>query len=120
MKKLLPSLLFFSLLSSSLFAYASEASIRNYQKEFCKELSDKALQSNYDTSKAILDKHIAKGSLDCKDAGDNFNTQNATRKGKQLFDDCESYRYGEIRKEIHKLKIKTKALNKEMIERGIK
>ncbi len=120
MKKLLPSLLFFSLLSTSLFAYASEVSIRSYQKEFCKELSDKALKSDYASSKAILDKHIAKGAIDCKDAGDSFNTQNATRKGKQLFDACESYRHGEIRKEIHKLKVKTKAIDKEMLERGIK
>jgi len=120
MKKTLLITLLSTLLTSSLYAYATEASVRNYQKEFCKKLSDAEVESDYTTSKATLDKYIADGSKDCKNAGDTFNTAKAQRKGKQLFDACESYRHGDIRKEIHKLKIKTKALKKEMDERGKK
>ena len=107
-------LLLFVILTHSLYGYATEESIRHYQEEFCKDMSIQELTTRYNRAKAKLDNYIQSGAESCKNAGDTIKVAEAKREGRRLYDECESYRYGKIRKEIHKLKIETKALSREL------
>ena len=110
----LSHILLLLLLAHNLYGYATEASIKNYQEEFCKDMDTDALTLEYNQSKTALENYISSGSKACQNAGDTIKIAQAKREGRKLYDECESYRYGKIRKEIHKLKIKTKAIKREL------
>ena len=117
MKKIMFGFLLSALFFVTLNAASLERSARNYQARYCKELSIAKLQEQLKDSRAENKKLISEGSESCKNAGETFNTMKAERKGRQLFDHCESYRYGDIRKTIHKNKVIIRASESELKER---
>lgn len=111
-------LIFCIVLLFSIDLSASERSIRNYRETFCKEKSTTQLHKEYIRVTQELDAMIKQGSDDCKNASDTFDTASAERVGRKLYDGCESYRVGKIRKKIHKDKVIKEAVERELISRG--
>ena len=97
---------------------ASEYSIRNYRETFCKDKSTVQLQQQYKKVTQESDAMIKHGGEACSNATDTFNTMEAERVGRTLYDDCESYRHGKVRKQIHKNKVVIKAVERELQSRG--
>ncbi len=120
MKKTILVLAVFLLYGISAQAYSTEYSARKYQEKYSKEKTISALKQEYEVVTKELDSLIEKGSKACKNAGETFNTMEAERVGRKLYDTCESYRHGSIRKQIHKDKVIKKAIEFEFESRGIK
>ncbi|MEA3374568.1 MAG: hypothetical protein U9Q62_12860 [Campylobacterota bacterium] len=120
MKKIVLAVLSLALFALSANAYSTEYSAKQYQKRYCKEKTTSQLQQDYKAAAAEMDQLIKDGSEACKNAGETFNTMKAERKGRKLYDHCESYRHGEIRKQIHKNKIIKRASELELESRGVK
>jgi len=110
-------LLFFSVGAQ---AYSTEYSARKYQEKYSQEKSTSELKKEYATVTKELDTLVKKGSEACENAGESFNTMKAERVGRKLYDACESYRHGTVRKQIHKDKVIKMAIEFEFESRGIK
>ncbi len=106
-----------SMLLLTMVLNANERSIRNYQENFCKDVPTAKLQEQYKRVSTEQDAMISHGTEVCSNATDTFNTQEAKRVGRKLYDDCESYRHGKVRKEIHKNKVVIKAIERELKSR---
>ncbi len=119
MRKIILGIVTLVLLSLNANAYSTEYSAKQYQKRYCKEKTTPQLQQDYKAATSELEKLISEGAEACANAGDTFNTMKAERKGRQLFDACESYRHGEIRKQIHKNKIIKMASEFELKDRSV-
>ncbi len=96
---------------------ANERDIHNYQENFCKDVPTAELQKQYNTVSTEQDTMISHGAEVCSSATETFNTMEAKRVGRKLYDDCESYRHGKVRKEIHKNKVIIKAIERELKSR---
>lgn len=110
-------LLFSTIILLSVTLGANERSIRNYQEAFCKGKSTAELQEQYKKVTVETDAMIKHGGEACSNATDTFNTMEAKRVGRKLYDDCESYRHGKIRKQLHKNKVVIKATERELKSR---
>lgn len=106
-----------SILLLTMALNANERSIRNYQENFCRDIPTAQLQEQYKTVSTEQDAMIKYGAEACSNATDTFNTMEAKRVGRKLYDDCESYRHGKVRKEIHKNKVIIKAIERELKSR---
>ena len=102
MNRVLLTVYFLLFLSIGAQAYSTEYSAQKYQKKYSHEQSTSELRTEYDVVVKKLDILLKDGGEACKNAGETFNTQEAERVGRNLYDMCESYRHGEIRKQIHK------------------
>jgi len=119
MKKIILAVLLLLFFGVSAQAYSTEYSARKYQEKYSKEKTTLALKQEYEAVTKELDALIAEGSEACNNAGETFNTMEAERVGRKLYDTCESYRYGNVRKKIHKNKVIKMAIEFEFESRGI-
>ena len=120
MKKIILAAVSLIMFTTVSHAYSTEYSARKYQERYCKEKTTSQLQQDYKAAVREMDELIKKGSEACKNAGETFNTMKAERVGRKLYDTCESYRHGNIRKTIHKNKVIKKAIEFELESRGVK
>jgi len=120
MKKVLLTVVLLLFVNINLQAYSTEYSAKRYQEKYLKDKTIPQLQHAYEEYSHELDALIKKGGDACKNAGESFNTMEAERVGRHLYDTCESYRIGNIRKHIHKNKVIKKAIRFELDSRGVK
>ncbi|RLA72904.1 MAG: hypothetical protein DRG24_01620 [Epsilonproteobacteria bacterium] len=120
MKNITLSALVLLFLSVSAQAYSTEYSARKYQEKYFHEKSTSELKLEYTAVTKELDTLVKEGGKACNNASETFNTMEAERVGRKLYDACESYRHGNVRKQIHKDKVIKRAIEFEFESRGIK
>lgn len=105
MNKNVFAIIFLSLTILSFSVHASERSIKNYREQFCKDKPTEALQKQLTQVTSEIDEMVKAGQEACNQSG------------RQALSDCKSYRYGKIRKKIHKKKVILKAVERELQSR---